>query len=633
MSKTNYILLIVSAIALVWGVRLELIELFAVQTPYWDDWGMGGYVTRAHVDGFEWSSLLRNANEHRMTFNRIWSIALFSMNQEQWDPIVWMLSNALIWAISGAVLIAIIQKNAPTNNRVVLIIFVLVLWVIPFSIVNVLWGIQTHTYTMILFSVLGCWWVTDRVFSLKWFLGLLSLAAATLTLAGGTFASVAVIGVSLIAFIAARKSTDRKAHLITAVGAILPAIIGLSLIASLNRPESQGLVIGDAAITFLKTMSWPDVRHIYHAPIFAIPIVILLVQIFRHGITPSRFAQFALSLFAFIVVVALAVAYARGAGGIGPARRYFEYLSLIPLSSFMALCVISNGVYRINAKAATAIFALFITAFIAGMPMQFKAIHFTLTERATLKAAQTHITSRYLNTGNPDELYGHPHRHAPFPNIKMFQGILDELASADSLPSSLQPQPDLQWHPEVGESERSNSAFIRNGANVEIDGVIGSDHLGEPAYGSYNPELGGELATGTFVSATVRITRSFAEISYMGNFNGNNMSISLENVETGKLYQIKPTSYQSRYTSWPHPKVWSTTYFKIPRGYYNIIATDNDPESWFAFGSPRSVGRLSYYAQQLNGYSHWIWKVALFMLLFSLRDSLRNLFLSRQPTA
>ncbi len=632
MTKTNFNLLIFSVIILAFGVRLELVELFAVQTPYWDDWGIGGFVTRVHLHGVELADFFRHANEHRLTFNRLWSIALFNMNNEQWDPIVWMLSNAMIWAVSGAILVAIVQKHAP-SHKLMLTIFIAILWSVPFSLVNVLWGIQTHTYTMILFSILGCWWVTDRVFSVKWVLGLLCLAAATLTLAGGTFASVGVVGVSLLVFVAAHKSTERKSYLITAVAATLPAALGLALIASLPERAPQEIEIADSLVTFLKTMSWPEVNEIYHAFIYAAPVIILIVQIFKQGITPSRFTRFALSLFAFIAVIALAVAYARGSGGIGPARRYFEYLALVPLASLMALSAISYGVYRVNTNLVATLFALFITAFIAGMPMQMKAIDYTLKERNALKPIQTHVTSRYLNTGDPDELYGHPHRHAPFPHIETFQGILDEMSAADTLPSSLQPQPDLQWNPEINEVDRAKSAFIRNGTNIEIDEVIGSDHLGEPAYGSFNPDQGGEAATGTFESATVRITRSYADISYMGDIDGPGMSLLLEDVGSGEQFLVKPNNYQSRYSRKYNSNVWTNTYLKIPRGYYKIVAQDNSEDSWLAFGSPRSVGRLSFYAQSLKGHRHWIWKIAILIMLFSLRDSFRNLVLPRQQNA
>jgi len=630
MSKTNYYLLLFSAFALIFGVRFELIELFAVQTPYWDDWGMGGFLTRVHVDGLEFSDLFRNANEHRITFNRLWSMVLFGLNQEQWDPIVWMLSNAMIWSISGAILIAIIQNHAPAAARITLILFVIFLWAIPFAIVNILWGIQTHTYTMILFSVLGCWWTTDKVFSLKWFLGMLSLAAATLTLAGGTFASIAVIGVSLMSFIAARNSAQRKTYLVTAIAAILPAAIGLALIAALPQRGEHDLLIADSLVTFLKTMSWPAVNHIYHAFIFATPVVILIAQVFRHGIALDRFTRFALSLFAFTVVVALGVAYARGAGGIGPARRYFEFLSLVPLSSLMALSLISSSVYRIKPNLVATLFALFITAMVAGMPMQMKAVDFTLKERTRLKPEQTYITSRYLNTGDPAELTGHPFRHVPFPHIKTFKDILKKMSEADTLPSSLQPQPDLQWNPEIAESDRLKSAFIRNGANVEVDGVIGLDHYGEPAYGSFKPEQGGESATGTFESATVRITRSFAEISYMGDIDGAGMSLMFKDIDNGELYPVKSAVYKSQYTLRPNNGVWKKSLLKIPRGYYTIVATDNNNESWFAFASPRSVGRLSYYSQQFRGHTHWVWKIALLLVLFSLRNSIKSLFAPRE---
>jgi hypothetical protein len=632
MSKSNYYLLIFSAIALVVGLRLELLELYALQTPYWDDWRVGAFLNKTHVSGLEFSDLFRSANEHRMMFNRIWSLALFELNHQQWDPIVWMISNAIIWAISGAVLIGIVQNNAPAASRVALTMFIVLLWAFPFAMVNILWGVQTHTYTMILFSVLGCWWSTDQVFSLKWCFGILCLTAATFTLAGGTFASAAVIGVSLMSFLATRKSPLKATFLVTAAAAAVPAIIGLSLIAKLPNHSSQELILGDAVTTFLKTMSWPEVTGLYYAFVFAVPIIVLIVQVFRHGAAPSRFTRLVLSLFAFTVIVALAVAYARGHGGPSPARRYFEFLSLIPLSSLMAIGVISTGIYRINATAIATMLALFIAAFFAGMPLQINAIDYTLKEKAVLAPIQTQITSRYLNTQDPEELLGHPYRHVPFPRVNTLQDILDEMSKADTLPSSLQPQPDLQWNPERLEADRVESPFIRNGTPIEIDGIIGSDHFGEPAYGSYNPDKGGEAAVGSFASATVRITRSFAEISYMGDINGPGMSLLLEDVGSGTKYPIVPTIYKPRYSGRHSPTTWASAFVKIPRGYYRIVAQDNSEVSWLAFGSPRSVGRLSFYSQKLMSYGHWIWKIALFLLLISMRESLINLLSSRQKS-
>jgi len=629
MSKSNSLLLIISVIALIIGVRLEIIELFASQTPYWDDWGQGGFLTDYKVNGFELERLFRPANEHRITFNRIMSLALFEMNNQQWNPIVWMTANAAIWAASGALMVSIIVRNAPQASRIALTIVTIAIWVLPFALVNILWGIQTHTYTMVLFSLLGFWWTTNTPFSAKWFAGIVSLAAATLTLAGGTFASVAVIGVSLMLLVSTRKAQSTNSngnyYLKTIVAALLPAILGFALIAQVAGGSDQDRVLLDSITTFLKTMSWPNYKGLWPAFVFAAPIVVLIVQIFKHGEAPSRFTRFVLSIYAFTVIVAMGVAYARGLGGPSPAPRYFEFLSLIPLSSLMALCLVSSGNYRIGAKPLGLLLGAYLLAFGSGLSHQTATVDHVLKDQKKYKALQTTNTTRYLNTQNYAELENKPFRHIPFPHSDIFQQILDKMSAADTLPPSLQPQPHLQWDPEATEEQIQSSAFFRNGTAVLQDDILGSDHLGTPAYGSFNPDLGEEKATGRFQSATLRINRSFAQISYMGDISSPEMVLYLEDIDDGERYEIKPID-TPRYARKHGMTKWLTTQLKIPRGYYKIIAEDNSDTSWFAFSSPRPMGRLSYYAQELSSWGHYLWQLALLLLLWSLRHSLIALF-------
>lgn len=630
MSKSNRLLLIISIIALIVSVRLEIINLFGSQTPYWDGWGIvGGFLAEYKLDGFELERLFRAANEHRLSFNRLMSIALFEINDQQWNPVVWMIANSFIWASSGAVMVSIISRHAPSSSQVPLTLAAAVAWVLPFALVNVLWGAQAHTYTMVLFSILGCWLTTDVAFSKKWFAGIFCLAAATLTLAGGTFASIAVIGVSLLSYMVTYKKPnlelDRKQYLATMAFAVLPAILGLALIAQVAKGSDEDRILMDSAVTFLKTMSWPNYKGVWPAFAFAAPILVLIYQVFKYGEAPSRFTRFVLSLYAFTVIVALGVAYARGLGGSSPAPRYFEFLSLVPLTSLMALCIVSSGKYRIGAKFLGLMFSGFLLGLASGVPHQVATVDYVLKEQKALKPIQTLSTSRYLNTQNYEEIEDQPFRHIPFHDPEVFKAILDKLVEADALPPSLQPQPDLQWYPEASDEEIQSSAFFRNGTAVLHEEILGSDHLGAPAYGSFNPEMGEEEATGRFESAALRINRSFAQISYMGNISSPDMQLYLEDVGSGERFYIEPVATPRYARQYPMTK-WLTTQFKIPRGYYKIIAEDNSETGWFAFSSPRPVGRLSYYAQELSSYGHYLWQFALLLLLWSLRHTLIGLF-------
>jgi len=111
----------------------------------------------------------------------------------------------------------------------------------------------------------------------------------------------------------------------------------------------------------------------------------------------------------------------------------------------------------------------------------------------------------------------------------------------------------------------------------------------------------------------------------MGDITSPDMVLYLEDVGSGERFYIEPVA-TPRYARQYAMTKWLTTQLKIPRGYYKIVAEDNSETGWFAFSSPRPVGRLSYYAQELSSFGHYIWQFALLLLLWSLRHSLIGLF-------
>lgn len=56
--------------------------------PYWDDWGIGGFLHNYLNGGVAFADFFTPVNEHRMLFNRLISVAVFELNQQQWDPMI-----------------------------------------------------------------------------------------------------------------------------------------------------------------------------------------------------------------------------------------------------------------------------------------------------------------------------------------------------------------------------------------------------------------------------------------------------------------------------------------------------------------------------------------------------------------
>lgn len=624
--KLNYFGFLFGVFLLVIGVRLVLIDMHAVTTPYWDDWGIGGFLAKSVTEGLTFNDFVRDANEHRLVFNRILSLLLFKLNHHQWDPQVSMIANTVIWALFCVFMVRLVIIHLEPQQRIVVLAVLLALFIYPLSLVNILWGVQTHTYTMILFSVLGCWYAYSKALSAKWFFGIICLFAATLTLAGGTFAAFSVAALSTLSFLTHKDS--RRDSALTAAAAALAGLFGLMLIlVQANDASSQvSINLSDFLTSFLKVMSWPNSQFVWPSIFLSIPALLLLAQYFFHRDSSNnlQLIRFTLTVYGFVVLIALAVAYARGAQGIGPARRYFEFLSLLPIASLLSVVLLTKIKVSRFANTSGIFIGIWLALIIAALPWLQEVNRFTLEDRANIKPVQEKLVRSYLNTRELSVLEGKPFRHAPFPRADLLAGMLDELNEADVLPTLLQtPQP-LTWRADNASTQIEQSPFMVNGTFSAAKNLFRQKRLGEDVFGSYKPLKGGMAAVGKFESEVIRINRSYASIPVLGYLGYPGLILKLVDVGSGREFNITPESLDSK-----NAEFWSTIQLAIPRGYYRVVAEDNNPNLWFAFATPRSMGRLSYFSEKLVKHSHWVWKFGLILLLISLRQRLFNLVTTR----
>lgn len=571
--------------------------------PYWDDWGIGGLLYNYHTVGLSFEELTQDINQHRQVFGKLMSIGLFEMNQQQWDPFVLMIANSITWTASGLFLISIAIKHHHEINPTPIIFLILVLWLYPISLVNAVWGVQSHVYFMVLFAILGCWFAGEPPFSAKWILGIFCVFAGGLTLAGGSFIGVSVATVYLLLTIFDKPR--RNQHLWTCLFAALGGALGLTLIAI--QPGTSAFMANlesfESFLTFAKSMSWPVRTQIWPFFIFLIPIITLVFYVIKDKRSESRLIPFMLSLYGFIFITTIAIAAARSSNGAGPARRYADFLALAFVASSFALVFIQQKKYRLPRLANHSLIVLWVFASILAIPYRMETTFFTIEDRNTTVPYQEQYVRQYINTYDSKKLLGKRPRHVPFPRPESLAKYLIDFEEADILPYSLQKPPELTYNPEQSLNEWKESAFITNGFHLPVKN-ISTDHGwdGELVMGSFYEPRGGVKITGNYESNTFEIKRPYAMIPIIGYLGYSGTQLKLVNVISGDEIIIEPSIKSSELV-----EDWREVLVKVKRGYYKLVAEDSSETLWFGFAAPRSVGRLSYLGQKILDMGQIIW--------------------------
>jgi len=320
---------------------------------------MGTRMAMYMESGLDLTWLYSLANEHRSTFSKLTNLIFFTLNNDQWDPFVTMVFDKFLWGAIGLFLVYIGFRERSKINPWFFCGLVVVLWTYPLSLFNTLSTIQTYLYYMMMFVIFGFWLLTYKVFSLKWCCGVLCVAAACMTAGGGSFAPVAATAVSC--FLAFFSRQNRHQHLITAAVAGVFAIFGMYLVLSQGSEAFAGSRSTNAFFTSLfKTLSWPSSHRIWPSVIFLLPIGLLAFGISSKKIPQSRLATFTLMMAAFGIMLSIAIAYARGMNGSGPAERYFDFLTIYLISSALSLMLIQGSTSKPRSKFNTSLVMLWV---------------------------------------------------------------------------------------------------------------------------------------------------------------------------------------------------------------------------------------------------------------------------------
>ncbi|BAP54665.1 hypothetical protein THII_0368 [Thioploca ingrica] len=600
------------AVALViFSARLWLIHNFGSSIPFWDQWDMqASGLFLPWLDGtLKWDDLFAAHNEHRVFVTRLLSLSLLILNEIQWNPLLEMIVNALLSTTIAIILIAVLKNKLEPTIQNWLLLSIILLWSLPYGWESILGGSHHFPYyLMILFSVISAWGLLlHDNFSWKWWLGAICALAAYFNLASGFFMSVVIIILKL--YLIAIDKGNRRSHLPTLlIGALITMIAVMLLVKVPGHAVLKAHSVTDFLLTFGKSLAWPWVTYPWLSLILYLPFLALVLRIVWLRRYPSPAEIFVLALGGWVTLQAASMGYARGAGGSSPTSRYMDILAFGVVVNLFAFYFITQPWYNLTCwiKPAFHVFACFwqvlVVIGLGGLTVvgSWPAIQ----QKQFQGMEQLKNTREFIRTGQISALQK-PFLHIPYPDPNRLAYLLANPKLRRILPHTL-------TVPSLLQSEQQNSSFIADGFYPTT-----GKYQNEITLGSYNSL--GDHAIGRFESTSLQYQHSFLEIPVAGYLGEKDLTLQL--VVEGQANPIIVTPPRLAKES------WISCYVRTPNRPFKLVAIDNNPNSWFAFAMPRSLGWLSFISIQILEQARTLLILSLFLLgmIFCLPISITQL--------
>jgi hypothetical protein len=599
------------AVALViFSARLWLIHNFGSSVPFWDQWdAQGSSIFPSWLNNtLIFSDLLKPHNEHRIFFTRILSLFLMVVNDNQWDPLVEISINALLFTFTTVIFIVILNQFLDRDIRNLELFAISLLWSIPYAWENTLGGFQSQFYLMLLLTLLALWGLLQDNFSVKWWLGASCALAAYFNLASGFFMSVVIIILKL--YLIAIDKGNRRSHLPTLLICALITTISVMLLVKIpGHAVLKAHSVTDFLLTFGKSLAWPWVIYPWLSLILYLPFLALVLRIVWLRRYPSSAEIFVLALGGWVILQAASMGYARSAGGSSPTSRYMDILAFGVVVNLFAFYFITQPWYNLTRclKPAFYVFACFwqvlVVIGLGGLTVvgSWPAIQ----QKQFQGIEQLKNTREFIRTGQINALQNKPLLHIPYPDPNRLAYLLANPKLRRILPHTLTVPPLLQ-------SEQPNSSFIADGFYPTT-----GKYQNEITLGSYNSV--GNSAIGRFESTSLQYQHRFLEIPVAGYLGEKDLTLQLVVAGQTQPLVIKPPQLAR--------ESWISCYIRTPNRPFKLVAIDNNPNSWFAFAMPRSLGWLSFISIQILEQARTLLILSLFLLgmIFCLPISITHL--------
>ena len=427
------------------GAQLALVAVAGTDIPFHDQWNIEGqWLYPAWRDGtIRAAEFFQPFNEHRILWTHLLNLGLFTVNG-QWDPLVQQAAIALLRAGCAA---GLVRLGAPTGagwGRAAVAAAVAVAFLPHLAWHNVLWGIESHAYFSLGFSLAalallgGAGWSGRRVVA-----GVAVEIAGLYAMGPSALVPVALLGLAAVRALE-RRRIDRA--LAGQIG-LATALLALALALRTEVPE-HGVLKAAGPGAFLaaagQTLGWPHVN--VPAAALALNLPLLLVaggrMARRRSAGPGE--DFVLVVGGWSAAIGLATAWARGGSAelaAGVPSRYVDFLVLLPLANaWCAVTLVREAAarWRTSVRWVAAGWGAFLA--IGWLGLSVEMMQRVILPRMRDRDAPVRLAVAFQRSGDAAVFAGQPRLLVPHPDPESVRTVLHDPRLRGVLPPSFQPE-------------------------------------------------------------------------------------------------------------------------------------------------------------------------------------------------
>ena len=429
------------ALLCVFGSKLAVIDRYGTDLPFQDQWGKeADFVLAPLREGNPaWlQGALLPHNEHRVYFTLGVDVLLILISG-QWDARQECVVSAFLHAAIAASLALFAWRRLPGAWGVISAGVIVALTALPLAWDNVLWAFQSQFYFLIGFSLLAMDGLLRETFSARWWLGLLAMLCALVSMGSGFLSALALLPLFLRDLVGAGRSWRTWTSLIATAAAF-----ALGWYLSFAPPWHASLRAGsvnDFATYAAHCLAWPASARVIFGFLLYSPLLLLAMRWLGRGAPydPAGHAmRFTLAMGAWTLLQIAAVSYARGNGGGFPANRYGDVLAVGIIANAFALGLLAPALG--NKRRGWLIWAaawLVVLGLSAATELTEIYRHELPQHRRQTEAFESSVRA-YMIDGDAAALRNRP---IPFPDYDWFIRLLDRPSIRAILPPSVSNPP------------------------------------------------------------------------------------------------------------------------------------------------------------------------------------------------
>ena len=395
----------------IFGGKLWLVDVAGSDLPTWDQWDAESEVVlRPWLEGWmRTQEIFHPHNEHRVVVTKLFALGLFVANG-QWDGFVETVAGAVVHTAAALLLLLLGRRWLAKAELGLYAALLVLLFTLPFSWENSIFGFQSTFYFLLFFS-LGQIWLSlegDR-FSGRWCLGQASGILAVLSMASGFFASVAILAVLAHRLVRERRWSAQQ--IVTVILGVIFSVAGWLM--KFDVPGHAPLRAQGPAqfgTAFLELLAWPGSALFPWALLLFLPALVFLVRRIRSR-TTSPAEAILLGLLGWLLLQVVATAYARGGTGAVLSPRYLDTLAVNVALGLVFLLREFAGRTR------SVLVSVWLAAVIAGLDQQSCMMwrEYVAPNIPRQQRQEGHVRD-FLRTGDPAHLLNKPWGDVPYPD-------------------------------------------------------------------------------------------------------------------------------------------------------------------------------------------------------------------------